>query len=140
MSAVTEQDETVFFEAFEISFQALHFCLEPGQGDGLHCLLFQNLLRNGKQDFLIFQAIGDKIRLDRGLGDVRDAAEKITDPLHCSHQPLSRPPSAMPFSRRSGFGYATSPFDQPPCSRRLSHKKGAIDWANKFSLFVKSCG
>jgi hypothetical protein len=35
---------------------------------------------------------------------------------------LSRPPSAMPFSRRPGFACATCPSAQPPCSRLSRHR------------------
>ena len=54
-----------FFESFEVGAQAIDFRLEPDNGNGLHGLLFQHLLRDREQRFLIFQTTGDEIRLDR---------------------------------------------------------------------------
>ena len=80
-----------FFESFEVGAQAIDFRLEPDNGNGLHGLLFQHLLRDREQRFLIFQTTGDEIRFDRTLGNARKSANKISDPLHEARK--ERPPA-----------------------------------------------
>ena len=60
-----------------ISPQADQASFQPGQGYRLHGLLLEQFLRDIQQDFLIFQAVDDKIRLDRALGDACHAANNF---------------------------------------------------------------